>query len=261
MSTSRSRSRKRGRGRAQSRRRDRPTVSPATAASTTPAHGSHVQDHGPRDRQSASEARPGSLGTRQALTPDSSAPILPDTVTGAGEIGIGLTLAFTALTASNPPTAAIVVALGLATTVGMCHNYRTRREMTRSATRTAVVLGAGLAGVVAVVATLSMDLPVGTAPLISPVVLAVVAFGTRWLAERSPALTPWHLICWLLMVAGCLTSLLVPPSGALLVCGVVSGAALLVMGVVDNRRLSRAIGATPKGPKPPPNPVWEWVRV
>jgi len=185
---------------------------------------------------------------------------LPDTVTGAGEIGIGLTLGFTSLTASNPATAMIILALGLATTVAMCHNYRVRREMTRSAARTAAVLGAGLAGVVAVASTLAVDLPVGSTVLISPVVLAVVAFGIRWLAERSPALTPWHLICWLLMAAGCFTPLLVPPSGALLVCGVVSGVALLAMGALDSRRLSRDIGRAPDYPPGPPNPVMEWLR-
>lgn len=206
------------------------------------------------------DTRSGSQDSKRAPTPSPSAPVLPDTVTGAGEIGIGLTLGFTSLTASNPATAMIILALGLATTVAMCHNYRVRREMTRSAARTAAVLGAGLAGVAAVASTLAVDLPVGSTVLISPVVLAVVAFGIRWLAERSPALTPWHLICWLLMAAGCFTPLLVPPSGALLVCGVVSGVALLAMGALDSRRLSRDIGRAPDYPPGPPNPVMEWLR-
>jgi hypothetical protein len=186
--------------------------------------------------------------------------MLPDTVTGAVEMGVGLTLIFAALTAHQSSTAIIVVALGLATTAAMCHTNRERRGVTRTAGRTAAVWGAAAAALAVLIGTLSVDLPAGTALLISPVVLALAEFGLRWLAERQPALTAWHIVCWLLTAATCLTPALVPASQVVLVAGLVCGVSLAVMGAVDIRRLTEAIGATPEGPKPPPNPVWEWVR-
>lgn len=207
----------------------------------------HAPD-GARDRQKAGTPSP--LAARH----------LPDTVTGAVETGLGITLLFAALTAHQPTTAVVVLGLGIATTAGMCHSYRERRGVTRDGRRTAAVWAAGLVGLVVLTLTLSADLPRHAPLLVSPVVLALVEFGLRWLAERGPALTPWHAAGWLLSAASCLAPLLVPHSQVVMVSGLVCAVSLIVMGAVDNHRLTTVVGPTPPSPKGPPNPVMEWLR-
>ncbi|AXE39630.1 hypothetical protein [Acidipropionibacterium virtanenii] len=191
---------------------------------------------------------------------------LPDTVTGAIETGVGITLVFVALTSAERPMSVMVAGLGVAVTAGMCHTYQNRRGVTRTTSRTLLLAVAVLA--VLTVLTLSVSLDAsrgGTAlgsgtVLLSPVILAAASTGLRWLAERSPALTPWHLFGWLVIAATALTPMVVPGSRVVLVVALVCAAALIAMGAVDNRRLAAAVGPTPARPEQPPNPITEWVR-
>ncbi|ALN14012.1 hypothetical protein [Acidipropionibacterium acidipropionici] len=190
----------------------------------------------------------------------------PDTVTGAVETGVGITLIFVALTAADRPMSVMVAGLGVAVTAGMCHSYQERRGVSHTRTRT-LVLGVAVLAVLALLAlAVALDASRSGAALgagivlLCPVVLAAAEFALRWLAERSPALTGWHLGGWALTAVTALTPLLVPGDRVILVTALVCAAALILMGAVDNRRLTQLVGPTPPRPDQPPNPISEWVR-
>lgn len=186
--------------------------------------------------------------------------VLPDTVTGAIETGVGVTLIFVALTSADRPMSVMVAGLGLAITAGMCHSYQARRQMSRSAGRSLLLAGAALAALAVLALALGVDLSGAGPLLLTPVVLAAIEVGLRWLAERSPAPTPWHLVGWLVTAATALVPLAATGRTVLLVAGLVCAAVLLLMGAVDNHRLTSSAGPTPERPAEPPNPVVEWVR-
>lgn len=188
------------------------------------------------------------------------------------ETGVGITLIFVALTAADRPMSVMVAGLGVAVTAGMCHSYQERRGVSRTRTRT-LVLGVAVLAVLALLAlAVALDASRSGAAvdsgmalgsdtvLLSPVVLAAAEFALRWLAERSPTPTAWHLGGWALTAVTALTPLLVPGDRVILVTALVCAAALILMGAVDNRRLTQLVGPTPPRPDQPPNPISEWVR-
>lgn len=182
------------------------------------------------------------------------------------ETGVGITLIFVALTAADRPMSVMVAGLGVAVTAGMCHSYQERRGVSRTRTRT-LVLGVAVLAVLALLAlAVALDASRSGAALgsdtvlLSPVVLAAAEFALRWLAERSPTPTGWHLGGWALTAVTALTPLLVPGDRVILVTALVCAAALILMGAVDNRRLTQLVGPTPPRPDQPPNPISEWVR-
>lgn len=187
-------------------------------------------------------------------------------MTGAVETGVGITLIFVALTAADRPMSVMVAGLGVAVTAGMCHSYQERRGVSRTRTRT-LVLGVAVLAVLALLA-LAVALDASRSGrahgsgivLLSPVVLAGAEFALRWLAERSPAPTAWHLGGWALTAVTALTPLLVAGDRVVLVTALVCAAALILMGAVDNLRLTQVVGPTPPRPDQPPNPISEWVR-
>lgn len=185
---------------------------------------------------------------------------LPDTVTGAVEIGLGVTLIFVALTSGDRPMSVMVAGLGLAVTAGMCHSYQDRRGLARSMRRTLVLSVAGLAALVVLALTVNLDASRGAQVLLSPLLLVAVEVTLRWLAERSPAPTPWHLGGWVVTAAAALVPLVVPAGRIVPVACLLCAVALLVMGATDIRRLTAVIGPTPPRPDGPPNPIAEWVR-
>lgn len=152
------------------------------------------------------------------------------------ETGLGLTLVFVGLSSVTAATGVITAALGLSVTAGMAHNYRHKRGVERTTRRSVQLALAALAALVVVTVLLPVDLARPDQPWVLPIAGALLAFGLRWLAERRPAPTPWHLAGWAAMALSAAAPL-VGPRPVLVACAV-CGAALLVMGRVDVRRLN-----------------------